>query len=321
MPGNEAFLSPNTGFSDPPVCPTLEMGSKAITWIHLNLHRFMPSRDDLQPSNKDVQSLGELALFCWLVLERTKRFAEDSRIWSCAFKIKEVYDEPVFFERLYRVPDPLISQALIAVSLYRLGLLSEAGLQPLRTMLNISNALVSERFPHRQLEIKHILDAGGISSHLPSYDALYRSSVAGKMLNPIYATDFDVYSLTHVLFYSFDFAGKGALEPSLPLIAEACESVETLLGVYIRKKNWDLVGELLLCCHCLNRTSSLLYSIGWTELIAAQMQSGAIPGPTYSESKRDECVDAQQEDYVFEHCYHTTLVAALGAALCGAIKT
>lgn len=292
------------------------MVDRGIGWIHSNFQRFLPSKDNPQPNNQQLQSLSELAVFCWLVLERSKSFGHDDRLWSCATQVKEVYCSPIFFERLYRLPDPFISQALIAVSLHRIGLLPSTELRPLQENLDRTNALVSERLPHRQLELRHILDAGGFVYSLPSYRTLYRGSVAAKSLNPIYATGFDAYSVTHALFYSSDFGACEVRGASPSHISRTSYTVEMLLGMYIREGNWDLVAELLLSSYCLRKTSSLIYGEGWKRLIAAQQQSGALPGPDYSGAKERELSNVAREAYVFETSYHTTLVSALAGALC-----
>jgi hypothetical protein len=302
---------------DAEMTPSLTLASKVIDWTYSNIHRFLASGAN-QPNNQRVQSLCELALFCWLVLDRNPHFVGDDRIRSCLHRISETYGNPVFFERLFRIPDPLVSQALIAIALHHSGLLPAEDLRIFQNIIDRTNVLSSERLPHRQLELRYILEAGGFTFSLSSYRALYRASVTAKPINPIYVTDFDAYSLTHTLFYCSDFGNREVTGASPEQIRCVSRTIEALLGMYTVRGNWDLVAELLLCCHCVKKTSSLLYAVTLEELIKAQWDSGVVPGPNYNPEKQRVLPDDEKQNYVFEECYHTTLVSGLVGALCPA---
>ena len=289
---------------------------RVIEWVHSNLDRFLTCGANSQPNNQRVQPLSELALFCWLLRERNVSFAGDDRLWLCLRRISETFRNAVFFERLFRVPDPVVSQALIAIALHRTGLLPGEDLRLLQKMIDSTNVLSSERLPHRQLELRHILEAGGFNFRLPSYKAMFRASAAAKPLNPIYVTDFDAYSLTHTLFYCSDFGSREVAGASPQQLRRISKSIEALLGMYTVKGNWDLVAELLLCSHCVRKTDSLLYACSWKELVRSQWDCGVVPGPSYNREKEQGLLDEERQNYVFQECYHTTLVSGLASALC-----
>lgn len=144
---------------------------------------------------------------------------------------------------------------------------------------------------------------------------LCRASNLGRQVNPIYLSDYDIYSITHTLFYLTDFGRLPETQLSSVRRRRACEIVGKLLAMQIYRGNWDLVGELLLSHHCLGATSDF-YASGWQALLAAQWPDGAVPGPNYRSQATEGMNDTDRQSYVFKHCYHTTLVAALVGALC-----
>jgi hypothetical protein len=292
------------------------MAHRALGWVESNLDSFSPLRSMNEFDEERVKPLCELALLCWLML-RNDRFAKDARIWSCLHFAYETYRTRAFFERLFRVPESFfVAYVLIAVALCKVGLLARADLEVFQVLIDRSNVLLSERPSHRQLELRHILDIGGFSHRLPSYQQLYLGGIAAKPINPIYVTDFDAYSLTHALFYCSDFGAQPMDGLSPKYLRLICRSVRALLGMYVVGANWDLVAELLLCCSCLNKTSSMLYVVAWKEIIEVQWESGVIPGPGYRRDSARELSEREKRDYVFQQCYHTTLVSALAGALC-----
>jgi hypothetical protein len=172
-----------------------------------------------------------------------------------------------------------------------------------------------ERPPHRLLELRWLLDSADLAHRLPSYGVLCRASNLGRQVNPIYLSDYDIYSITHTLFYLTDFGRLPETQLSSVRRRRACEIVGKLLAMQIYRGNWDLVGELLLSHHCLRATSDF-YASGWQALLAAQWPDGAVPGPNYRSQATEGMNDTDRQSYVFKHCYHTTLVAALVGALC-----
>jgi hypothetical protein len=294
---------------------SLKVANKAIGWVHSNLHHFSPLQGDALYNEERVKPFCELALLCWLMV-RLSCFADDKRIWSCLHLIRDTYNNHLFFDRLLWQPGAFAPYVLTAVALQKTGLLSTDELRVFQVLIDHSNVLFSERAPHRQLELRHIFDVGGFAYRLPSYKALYSASIASKQVNPIYITDLDAYSITHTLFYCSDFGTRGVLGASRQQLSHCHRCVEALLGIYTIRANWDLVAELLLCCHCLKQTSSLLYASVWKQLIQAQWESGLVPGPYYEPDKKSGLSDLQKADYVFRQCYHTTLVAALAGTLC-----
>lgn len=118
------------------------------------------------------------------------------------------------------------------------------------------------------------------------------------------------YSITHALLYASDFSARPLDFLAQEEVQRVHEAVVHLLGVYLRRKNWDLAAELLAAERCLGRVSrhSLM---GWRHLLAAQQADGRMDGP-----QLERLADGERDaERLFDACYHTTLVAALAGAV------
>jgi hypothetical protein len=91
--------------------------------------------------------------------------------------------------------------------------------------------------------------------------------------------------------------------------------IETLLGVYLRHKHWDLVGELLLACQCLHWFPEIIFETAWETVLQSQLPDGSIPGPRFSVEQLSSMDSVQKRDYCFEQNYHTTIVNAMAGFL------
>src|SRR5262249_17131349 len=150
----------------------------------------------------------------------------------------------------------IIRVLILTVALEAYGLASEHDRRStIQKVLWDSNACIVERIPYRQLELRYILDLGGFSHSLPPYHELWRQTLLAHRPNLMFLFDNDVYSITHVLFYLTDFSARELSFPAARDAQRIHEQVCHLLGVHIRRENWDLVGELLMAERCLRRTS------------------------------------------------------------------
>jgi hypothetical protein len=133
----------------------------------------------------------------------------------------------------------------------------------------------------------------------------YRATTLKKYTNPIHLVDWEVYSITHTLFYVTSFSGT-LINFSQKERGSAITLVETLLVNFWRKSDWDITGELLLNLVGLERSSDFLFLICSQAFLNVWRDDGAVPGPTFLSAYHG----GKQKD-IFEHCYHTTLVGLL----------
>lgn len=310
---DSALRQASAGLVDAPRTPIV-MAERALDWLTVNLDRFEPFQGQLKPIWRKNKALVELALIT-MSLRRQTVFADDIRVGRILDLILLTYRHPVYREMAFHQESDFAADAFVPLALHACNLLhDEDDWQALQNLIDHSNLLLTSRAPHKTLELIYLLDMGGFNYHLQSPIAYLR-----RVLNPtidlIWITREYSYVVTHTIFYLSEFGAR--IDFSIPEKQRQHLSwlVEQLLGLYLRDENWDLVGELLTCCHCLRQTDSPLYAIGWQAYLAAQRSDGAVPGPDYDPNRLDALAVDQRPEYLFQQCYHSTLVAALAGAL------
>jgi hypothetical protein len=289
------------------------MASRALDWICESLQQFQPIRLDSKLDELRKQALAEL-LMLTLYIRRNPFFQNDSRLDRISQFVLAAYNQTAFKDHLSRFD--FLAQATFVAFLEAAGLPVD----------DIDRNVVSERCdsrevceypPHRLINLRYVLDLGRIEHHLPSYSRLCRGGFLSFKLNLCYVTNIDVYRITHLLFYCADFGSREPEGLSLHSKRYGVWVVDKLLAMYLNRGDWDLVSELLLSTKCLRSVQTANFSLGWRALMAAQGESGMLPGPYFKRDKAEGMSRADGDNYCFEKCYHTTIVAALAGALCG----
>jgi hypothetical protein len=286
------------------------VATNSIRWIHSNLEHFNPFVPSTIPEDLRHKAFAELVLLC-LILRRHERFASLSEIRDIMAFASRLHTNPFFEASIGRWNDALVPVLILAVALeaYGLGANTERR-KMIERVIRDSNVCIIERVPFRQLELRHILDLGGFAHRLPSYRDLWSRTLLANKPNIALLSDDDVYSITHVLFYLSDFSAQ-KIEFLLPSEIDGIHHlISHLLGVFIRRRNWDLTAELLAAERCLARISRRSI-IGWRHLVQAQFGDGRMEGPQME--KLD--ADVGDPEKIFSACYHTTLVSALAGGL------
>jgi hypothetical protein len=293
------------------------MADRAIDWLSANLDRFEPFRGRFERDWPTHRALVELALI-GMCLRRQTIFADDARVARLLERVLQTYRHPVYREIAFRHGGDFVADAFVPVALYACGLLDgDDERRALQSLIDNGNILLRSRAPHKTLELIHVLELGGFRYRLPSAVACLQR-FGSKPMNLIEMTNDDAYVITHTIFYLSDFGAR--LDFAIPVKQRRDLSwvVHHLLGMCVREGHWDLVGELLLCCHSLRLTGSPLYTVGWRAFLTAQRPDGAVPGPHYDPAQLNALAASDRREYLFQSCYHTTLVAALAGAQCQA---
>jgi hypothetical protein len=162
-----------------------------------------------------------------------------------------------------------------------------------------------ELTPYRALELQYMLWKSGLASRKPTLGWQYRFSSFALVRNPVYLTQPEVYSITHTLLYLTDCAGPCHLPKFVR--HRGIEIVRALLVHYRRIRDWDVTGELLLNLIGLDSYQDPLFTEILSALCNARLSDGAVPGPSYCATD----AKAHDREYVFNHCYHTTLVSMI----------
>jgi hypothetical protein len=287
----------------------LQTLDKAIEWININIDYFDLS---LEKHNKYVRlkSLVELSLFIGLY-HRKFGITHDYRIEKIINFILKSLNNSNYIDRLMRMPALLIGHACIYSSLLDCGIDLKEYKHYIQKVANQNYVFAKERSPYRLLDLSYILGKSGIKHNLPNIKSLYKKTFLYRNPNVIFLDNDDVYSITHTIFYLSDFGFKKLEVPDyqLPQIKWV---IGTLMGLYLIKKNWDILSELLICCHCLRWIPYPIYEIVLFNVLNTQRIDGSIPGP-----RSDENVDRNldyKETYFLQN-YHTTLVTSMTCLL------
>jgi hypothetical protein len=275
--------------------------SKGLSWIVSRLDLFTPS-DITRP--EAIKESTELALlYCFAKLWRP--CLGRSHLLAVRKFLLRWLSDPLLTEWLLKSPSHYSPSAIAYLALRATNERISGFEDALRRLKSAGFPQCLEQTAYRALELEYILWKSGFTKRKPRCGAHFRASAFALMRNPIYLSDPEVYSITHTLLYLTDFAGPHQLPGEIR--ARGVHIVRSLLVHYRRIRDWDITGELLLNLVGLDSYDDALFTNSLCSVCAAQTGDGAVPGPTYSAS--DSKADTRA--YIFEHCYHTTLVSML----------
>ncbi|MBP2473990.1 hypothetical protein JOF53_002862 [Crossiella equi] len=164
-----------------------------------------------------------------------------------------------------------------------------------------------------RLELRYVLDLGGYPHRLPGLAELYRAGVLGAPVDPVHVTELEVYDVTHAVFYTTDMGLRPPEALTAEEIATAARVVDDLLPHVVAAHNWDLTAELLMCARALGGGHGPVHHFARGCLDRAVLPGGAVTGPHFDPERCAALAPEHRVRYVFNRCYHTTLVAALAA--------
>jgi hypothetical protein len=294
-----------------PVGPTParveRMISSALHWVEGNLMRFDPVARAGSPDWFRSKASLELAVLCM----HARRLPGGARpeIDACFAALERTWEQPVYQERAVREPGMVRLYAATYIAL-RGADRGDAYRRSIQWVVDDGYATAVEDVPFRLLEMRYLLELGGFRHTLPSERELYERTVLAKSPPILHFTNLDAYSVTHTLFYLADLGLKPISAITRDQRPRVLWTVARLLGLYLRRRDWDLVGELLLGCQCLRWAPHLLYAAAWDALLDAQLPDGSIPGPPPREPAGQRG-GGDPADRLFEESYHTTLIGAL----------
>lgn len=225
-----------------------------------------------------------------------------------------------FTDWTLRFPAELVNYAELCAAVDELG--GDAGELRHRLQSAVDAGVLSqvERLPHRLLELRTALDWAGVVHSLPPSGDICAQTILGKALSAPLLSDSAIYAITHVILFGSRFGlMQGALPEwlrSAPVRSLLCD----LLVVTSQARNWDLLGELLLCWDCVGFKHDLVTTAGWASFLDAFRADGAVlPSPAKGVDGKAKPEDMQAEDADeasdFDHVYHTTLVAVLAGTV------
>src|SRR4051812_18618942 len=234
-----------------------------------NLEFFNPFSSETDSTGPDMygtKALCELVLMCMLYRQCMKE-SPDPRVLNFISFAHSIWQRPDYQERGARNLETFRAYAMIYINLLRSDAVDSSYCEIIQRTLDQRYVTAVELVPSRVMEFRHALDSVGLKHNLPGYEDLYRTSLLAQTPPLVYFTNGDAYAVTHTLFYLTDFGLRPITaipEQQLPTI---CWMVSTLLGIYLREKNWDIVGELILNCRGLHWAPPFVFESAWDSLL------------------------------------------------------
>lgn len=291
-----------------------------ITWLGANLRHFrLPTpAEDHDAEGVFVESrrkaLGELAVVLFVAgrfppLRRRPEFAA-ALAW-----LEAQARAPEFGFNLVRRPHLFPLCLTVAMALRACGRPLPGYRFRLQRVLDLGLMDRVERTPWAQIDLRYCLDQMGLRHQMPSPLRLYRLSSAARLPAPEQARPIDVYALTHILFHLGDFGRRdlGALLGSR--LQPTREAAALLLGMFVHRRNPDLVGELLIAARCLDHAPAPFHEAAWTFIERSQTPEGEVPDHLFDPGSVQGLPPEQAACARFRANYHPTLVVLLAASI------
>ncbi|MBK7820481.1 MAG: hypothetical protein IPJ61_05240 [Tessaracoccus sp.] len=175
-----------------------------------------------------------------------------------------------------------------------------------------------ERPANRQLEQLWLqsLWTGEVDS--TAVDAVAHSSCLAWEFDHLSGTTDDAYAFTHAILYATDH-GRRRIPLPRP-VDQIVADADGILAVALAAENYDVAAEILWTWPMLHIPWSQLAVEAWHLLANIALTTGFLPGPGFDEAILDRLPAAEQDAYLLQTSYHTTLVhgmllaAAVGPA-------
>lgn len=296
------------------------MEEGAFVWLSAHRDEFTLGEDALAPDgqvNGSWKPLGELAQVCASVLPHTP---SSDPVHACAddllaFAWRQTGQGELFF-RLQRC-EPFATYPLEVYGAFATAGLRHAGYEATAaTMARTRAWRLTEQDPTRRLGVLAAERRAGIRRPENASRTLGRTWLGG-LPEPWAFERFSGYALTHVVFHLTDW---GRAPDGIPadLAAYLAHWLPPWLDTCLDAGMWDLSCELLAVAASLpGSPDPAVTRDAWERISAAQRTSGALP-----EERRPpgaapgaDTGEAPGSGQDFTHCYHSTLMAALAAAL------
>ena len=242
----------------------------------------------------------------------TKADPENAALDSLIEKVKVCARSERVQVLFLRFPHTAASLGIAHVILSRLGHGDERFDALVRTALESGHADAVERLPYRTMDLRWLLGIMNPST-VPQFDDLLPHSILTSCVHPIYASDLDVYAITHGVMYLTDF-GRHELPYSLHP-QRLGQMIDSCLAWHILSNNFDLLGELLLSAACIPNAWSPYVGVAWCLLASMWDELGFLPSWTFDSARYAQLSGERASAYAFVHIYHTTFVAGLLCAV------
>jgi hypothetical protein len=291
--------------------------SLAIGWVSRHLDRFSPFDEHNIYCPPRTKPFIELAIMLGVHVAATGD-ATSPFVRNAAQLLQSVSRRPDFTHWMVRLPAEFVNYAELCAAINELGGDARELRQQLQQAVDMGVLAQIERLPHRQVELRAALDWAGIRHSLPPVEDLCVETILGQPLSAPLLSDYAIYAITHVIIFACRF---GLLQGALPgwlRSATIRALLSDLIVVTSQERNWDLLGELLLCWESIGFPQNSLSVAGWESFLEVFRGDGAVP-PSGAGDQQELSPDTEglntAESSDFDRVYHTTLVAVLAGTV------
>lgn len=275
----------------------------ALRWLCDNEALFdVHRRSDPVLQLQLLKPFSELVLALSALRQLAKPYPRRARdIMHASWTSMECGREPM---RLLLTRPDLVEIAGLIASFARCGYRSPSVEHGLSALIGELTGWGADLPMWRRMAVWHALDVLEIQAFPAS---LPKGALLRDLPLPWTITEGLAYAATHEILYVTDF---GLQLHRLPRAAQAylAFSMPLWIDIFIDRRHWDLLAELLLCAACIGIVVPLYAACILEE---QQAVDGSFPGP--KGAGREIPARGVREQY-FKKRYHTTLVAMLALA-------
>lgn len=294
-----------------PLSPTSDFALGALNWVERNLSFFAPSREELSPTDRDLQAMAELAVATRLC-ERNKTDIPSPTINRVRSFLTMLAEDSYLWHRAVRFPGEFIPICdLVAATS---GPDASPQLHALQQIISCGALDGVDRTLVSQLELRLSSEWAGLQCDSPDLDEISRRCPKPPL--PMFASNDDCYTLTHMIIFATDFGNRPA--PSSGGLSDRSylgRILSSYIMRYISEGNLDLLIELLLSWQYLCLPQTVLTHQAWRFFVGHQSPDGSFHRLAANGKNAPELSLAPAPDRAwFSQRYHTTLLAIIAGA-------
>lgn len=286
-----------------------------LSWLVDNMNHFTPPKEDLEATQNPELISPDLSRKAYAELGLALRLSQRSKplqqhpllqrlksLWSA------VLDEQNFFFDIRRRLQLFPHRTIAAATLKSFGVEKPKIQAELQTVLQQKYMDRVERSAWDKLDMKYYTEAAGLHNEFPSYQDLYAASTLHQLPSLAYVQNHDLYGITHLLFHFTDF-GRHDLQTLAGATKQDIQAyVDLALALCDLTDDYDLMAELLINQHCLNKAFSAIDRQIAHNLQQTQQAAGFIPGRNWVSAQQTQ---PNPNDHQFEDVYHPTILGLI----------
>lgn len=278
----------------------LPLARRLSDWVSSSIDGFTPWNQEGTINSATLKRFAELCIAYDVIVSSPLSLPSAEACWS-AF-IRTQVSDPAFGELARSRLDSAWSILLPYLILRRHGFRDDYHEATLAYAVQAGFPSAAEVVPHRMLDIAYFAQRAGYRPPArPTWRGLLNRTFAAQARCRYLVTGDSIYSLTHTVFYCSGF-GQALVRGDR--LAQAAPIVDSLIIACCAEKDYDLLGELLICSVVLKDCKPLVRDLGLPAFLTTLDDSGCL------------LANGRMNERTFANCYHTTLV---GLILCACL--